>query len=322
MSWRQISITELDGIRIGNAQNMEAMTGVTVILFDEPNTGGIDVSGGGPASREPYLLSPLMDPKTIHALVLSGGSAYGLDASTGVMRYLEEHGVGYPIGNTIVPLVCQSCIFDLRIGNPLVRPDAQMGYDACVDAEKNQPQSGIIGAGTGATVGKLLGIEQAQKSGMGYFALQVGELKIGAVAVVNALGDIFDYKNGKKVAGVLNKDRTQFLDVESEMCCQHMQWEKGANTTLGAIFTNADLTHAQMSKVASMARAGFARSIHPVGTLADGDTIYAFAVDGKVQADINLVGSLASTALAEAILDGVSKSSMAEEKINRTDGRS
>lgn len=314
MSWKKINITDLDGVRIGNAQDTKAMTGVTVFLFDKPNTGGIDVSGGGPASREPYLLSPLMEPKTIHALVLSGGSAYGLDASAGVMRYLEEHGVGYPIANTIVPLVCQSCIFDLRIGDSSVRPNTQMGYDACVNAEQNSPKSGIVGAGTGATVGKILGVRQGQKSGIGYFAIQVGELKIGAVAVVNALGDIFDYKNGQKVAGMLNKERTAFLDVESEMCSQYIQWEKGANTTLGAIFTNAALSHTQMSKVASMARTGFARSIRPVGTLADGDTIYAFSIDGKIHADVNLVGTLAATVMSEAILDAVSNSQMSDEE--------
>ena len=195
-----ISITDIQGIRFGNAQNQQAMTGVTVVLFDRPNAGGIDISGGGPASRETGLLSPLSNPNSLNALVLSGGSAFGLDASTGVMGYLEEHHMGYHVLNTTIPLVCQSCIFDLGLGDGTTRPDAAMGYAACVDAEGNHPRSGIVGAGTGAAVGKVCGIGQGEKSGIGYAALEVNGLQVGAVAVVNAFGDIFDHQTGQKLA--------------------------------------------------------------------------------------------------------------------------
>lgn len=309
----RIKITDIEGIRIGNAQDYDAMTGVTVILFDVENNGGVDVSGGGPASREVHLLSPVTNRNSLHALVLSGGSAYGLDASGGVMRYLEERGKGLHVANAIVPLVCQSCIFDLGIGNGKVRPDADMAYKACENAEQNEAISGNVGAGTGASVGKLLGIHRAQKSGIGYYAVQIGELKVGAVVVVNAVGDIFDYKTGRKIAGMLTEDRTEFADAEEVMFQIKAEGAEGANTTIGAVFTNAAFDKANMNKIASMARSAYSRCINPVGTMADGDTIYAMSV-GKVKADINMVGTLAATVLSEAILDAVRSAKMEEKE--------
>lgn len=308
----QIPITALSGIRFGNAQNEQAMTGVTVVLFDRPNTGGVDVSGGGPASRETGLLHPLCNTNSLNALVFSGGSAFGLDAATGVMRYLEEHDMGYHVLNTVIPLVCQSCIFDLGLGDGAIRPDAAMGYAACVDAEQNHPRSGIVGAGTGASVGKVCGIRQGEKSGIGYAALEVDDLQVGAVAVVNAFGDVFDHQTGEKLAGMRTPDRTAYTNAAQALYAQHTPQPAEANTTLGAVFTNAVFSQAEMNKIASMARAAFGRCIDPVGTMIDGDTIYAFSV-GDTQADISSVGALAAEALAFAIEDAVRQSQMDEE---------
>ncbi len=310
---KEIKFEDIKGIRIGNAQNYEGMTGVTVMIFDEENTGGIDVSGGGPASREPYLLNPLMAPQSLDALVLSGGSAYGLDASAGVMKYLEEKKKGFHILGTVVPLVVQSCIFDLMTATPYIRPDAAMGYAACRDAEGNHPVSGIIGAGTGACVGKICGMKRGQKSGIGYYAMQLGELQVGAVTVVNAFGDIYDYKDGKKIAGTMNPERTALIEAEELFYGAAPEQARG-NTTLAVIVTNADLNHAQMSKAAAMARGAYSRCIKPVGTTIDGDTIYAMSVgEHKVEADLNVVGTLAVRVLSEAILDAVRSSKMDNE---------
>ena len=214
---KEISITEIDGLRIGNAQNLDAMTGVTVLRFDEGAKVGCDISGGGPASRETPLASPVTADNPINAIVLSGGSAFGLAASDGVMRYLEEHGIGYETGFAKVPLVCQSCIYDLGIGRADVRPDAAMGYAACENAERNQPESGIIGAGTGASVGKICGREYAAKTGLGIYAVSAGKLKIAAVVVLNALGDIYDPSTGQKIAGPKLPGIDGFADSREEL---------------------------------------------------------------------------------------------------------
>ena len=205
-SLKEIPITALPGLRIGNAQNYEAMTGVTVLLFDQGAKVGVDISGGGPASRETPLASPLTADNPINAIVLSGGSAYGLAASDGVMRYLEEHGIGYETGFAKVPLVLQSCIYDLGIGRADIRPDAAMGYAACVDAEKNRPISGIIGGGCGASVGKICGRENATKTGLGIYAVSAGDLMVAAVVVLTALGDIYDPSTGMQIAGPRKPD--------------------------------------------------------------------------------------------------------------------
>lgn len=214
---KEISAAQLEGLRIGNAQNQEAKTGVTVLLFENGATLGVDISGGGPASRETPLALPLTADNPVHAIVLSGGSAFGLAASDGVMRYLEERGIGYQTGYAKVPLVCQSCIYDLGLGRADIRPDKEMGYEACVNAEKNQPLCGSVGAGTGATVGKLYGMARAMKSGLGIYGAEVGRLKMAAVVVVNAVGDIFNPETGQKVAGLRAEDGTGFADSCSEL---------------------------------------------------------------------------------------------------------
>ena len=311
MNYQEINITDIEGIKIGHAQDFDAMTGATVMIFDHDNVAGVDISGGGPASRETPLLSPLSNPNPLNAILLSGGSAYGLDASGGVMKYLEERNIGFPVGNVVVPLVCQSCIFDLGIGNPKIRPDQQMGYLACVNASNKPPKSGIIGAGTGATVGKMLGMKQSQKSGIGFYAMQVGDLKIGAMVVVNALGDIF--KNSAKIAGMLDSNRKHFINHEDVME-QLVNASAKGNTTIGVVVTNANFNQQDMAKIASMARSGYSQSIKPVGTMADGDTIYAVSLKDQVTGDINVVGTLASKVISKAIEDALANSKMDDEE--------
>ncbi|MGI6238275.1 MAG: P1 family peptidase [Christensenellales bacterium] len=292
-------INQMRGFRIGSAQDEEAMTGVTVVICEDGAKGGIDISGGGPASRETQLLTPLTADNPINAVVLAGGSAFGLAAADGVMRYLEARGVGYDTGFARVPLVAQSCIYDLGIGRADVRPDAQMGYDACVDAERRAQVSGSVGAGAGATIGKMRGMEHAQKSGLGLSAVRIGTLEVGAVCVVNALGDVFDPESGAKIAGMRGGN------CEEDLYARIAPTDLFAgNTTIACVITNARLDKAGCSKAASMARAAYARCISPVGTMADGDTIYTLA-SGAVEADVNVVGTLAARALARAIMDAV-----------------
>lgn len=306
-SVKEIPITDLTGLRIGNAQNYEAITGVTVLLFDHGARAGVDISGGGPASRETPLTSPLTADNPLNAIVLSGGSAFGLAASDGVMRYLEEHGIGYDTGFAKVPLVCQSCIYDLSLGRADVRPNAAMGYAACEDAEHPHPVSGIVGAGTGASVGKICGREKATKTGLGLYAVSIGELKIAAVVVLNALGDVFNPETGEKIAGPRKPDGSGFFDTREELyqlsqktdLFQHDPNSK-TNTTIGAIITNGAFSKAELNKLASMARCGYARCINPVNTMADGDSIYAASI-GNVPADLNMAGTLAAEVMAEAI---------------------
>ncbi|MDO4473371.1 MAG: P1 family peptidase [Eubacteriales bacterium] len=299
---REIDIRDIRGLRIGNAEDQEAKTGVTVLLFNHGATVGVDVSGGGPASRENLLADPLTADNPVNAIVLSGGSAFGLAASDGVMRYLESRGIGYDTGFAKVPLVCQACIYDLGIGRADVRPDAGMGYEACKDAEENHPQCGNVGAGCGATVGKICGMERASKSGLGIYAAQVGELKVGAVVALNALGDIYDPGSGKKIAGLRGEDGSLAVHSCDELykICERTDLFN-SNTTIGAIVTNGKFSKAEMSKIASMARCAYARCINPVGTMADGDTIYGAAL-GEVEADINVAGVLAAEVLSEAII--------------------
>ncbi len=305
---KEIATTEMKGLKIGNAQNEEAMTGVTVLLFDHGATIGVDVSGGGPASRETLLASPLTADNPVHAIVLSGGSAFGLAASDGVMKYLEEHGIGFPTGFAKVPLVCQSCIYDLGIGKSQIRPDAAMGYAACVDAQDNRPACGNIGGGTGATVGKLYGMGRAMKSGLGLYAVQAGPLQMAAVVIVNALGDVFDPHSGKKLAGLRGPDGQGFSDSCQELYQIAQKKNRFTeNTTIGAIVTNGKFSKAEMGKLASMTRNAYARCINPVGTLADGDTIYAASI-GDVEADVNMAGALAAEVMGEAIQKAISAS--------------
>ncbi len=307
---KEISILDIENVRIGNAENKEAGTGCTVIVCEQGAPAGLDVRGGGPASRESELLKPLAHADKIHAVLFSGGSAFGLDAAGGVMQYLEEHGIGLPVGDMRVPLVCQSCIFDLGVGDGKVRPDRAMGYAACANAFEGGGNytDGNVGAGTGATVGKILGAPYAMKTGIGSYAVQVGPLKVGAIVAVNAIGDIYDWKTGNMVAGLLAEDKTHLRSTEDLL----FQMYEGAmerapssgmteNTTIGMILTNGKFDKAQLCKIAGMTHNGYARAIRPVHTSMDGDSIYAMSL-GEVPADKDLVGTLAARVMAEAIV--------------------
>ena len=280
---KEISIKDIQGFAIGQVEDKEGGTGVTVVLCKEGAYGGLDVRGGGPASREGTLLDPLVSPKAIHGVVLAGGSAFGLDAAGGVMRYLEERGYGFDVGVTKVPLVCQSDLFDLTVGDPFRRPDADMAYRACLNAENGgNYQDGCYGAGTGASVGKYKGMD---------------------FAAVNAIGDVYDPHTGAKLAGLRSADGKGFESAEDLLISKVDVVSNrftGRNTTLGIVLTNGRFSNQQLSRIARMAHDGFARCIRPVHTSADGDSIYALAA-GTVDADVDVAGALSAKVMAEAI---------------------
>ena len=299
--WKEIPITSMKGFRIGHAQDEEHATGCTVILPDKKAVCGVDVRGGGPASRETQLLNPLMSNDGINGLLLSGGSAFGLDAAGGVMKYLERKKRGVKVGDAIVPIVVGSCIFDLGCVDGSVRPGQKMGWEACLDSEKNIVRNGNVGAGMGATVGKIYGADRAMKSGLGCYAVQVGMLQVAAIVVVNAIGDVFELDSQKELAGLLNKDKTAMIESEPEAVkLLQMASMLSLNTTIGAIITNAGLDKAEMNKVAAMASNGIARTIRPVNTSMDGDSIYAMSV-GKVKSCADVVGTLAAHVMGKAV---------------------
>ena len=302
MQMLEIPITEI-GVRIGQAEDAAGGTGCTVFIAEQGMRAGLDVRGGGPASRESELLHPLANAQLIHAIVLAGGSAFGLGAANGVMAYLEQRGVGVDVGVTRVPLVVQSDLFDLTVGDKNARPDFAMGLEAARHAlEDPNYRDGNYGAGCGATVGKAAGMECCMKTGIGSYAVELGPLKIGAVVAVNAFGDIFDWKTGRKIAGLLTEDKSAFRST-AELMKERVKPVANkfvGNTTLGVVMTNAALNKTQLCKIAGMTHNGYARSIRPVHTSVDGDSIYAVSV-GDVEADQDLIGMLAAEVMGEAI---------------------
>ena len=304
---KEIPVTDIKSIRIGQVENREAATGCTVLISEDGMRAGLDVRGGGPASRESQLLNPLMAAQTIHAIVLSGGSAYGLGTANGVMSYLEEHGFGYDTGYALVPLVAQADIYDLSVGDSSVRPDASMGYEAARMAfESPNYQDGNYGAGCGATVGKIAGMEYCMKTGTGSYAVQIGELQVGAIVVLNALGDVYDWRTGEQIAGLLTEDKQALRSTADYMkkTTEVVENKFSGNTTLAVVITNASFDKSQLCKIAGMGQDGLARSIYPVHTSADGDSVYAVSL-GDVKADQDLVGTLASEVISEAIIRAV-----------------
>lgn len=304
---KEISVTEIKGIKIGQVENEKAATGCTVFVSENGMRAGIDIRGGGPAARESQLLNPLMAAEEIHAVVLGGGSAFGLGAADGVMKLLEERGIGFDVSVTKVPLVVQSDLFDLTVGDTFTRPDSVMGYEAAKIALDNPNyRDGNYGAGCGATVGKILGMDYCMKTGIGSYAVQIGDLQIGAVVALNALGDIFDHKTGKQIAGLLTEDRNGLRSTSEYMKKSIIPKENkfADNTTLGVVITNAAFPKAKLCKIAGMAQDGYARSINPVHTSSDGDSIYALSV-GNVSADTDLVGIIAAEVVSEAIKKAV-----------------
>jgi L-aminopeptidase/D-esterase-like protein len=314
---KNISITEIEGIKIGNAESQSAATGCTVVLCEKGAIAGVDIRGGSPGTRETVLLNPVNMIQQVHAVFLSGGSAYGLDAASGIMEYLEERNIGFDVGLTKVPIVSGAVLFDLNIGDYKVRPDKKMGYTACVNAENDIFTEGNTGAGCGATIGKILGAKYAMKGGLGAYAIQIGDLKVGAVVAVNCLGDVVDPITNKILAGAFSRDQKTFISTEEFMIknYDHMSNVFSGNTTIGAVITNASLTKSEMNKVASMAHNGFGRVIRPSHTMYDGDTIFALST-GKIEADINVVGLLAANVIEQAVINGVKKAESIESYVS------
>lgn len=305
---KEIKITDIKGIKVGHAQDDAAGTGCTVVICEKGAFAGVDVRGGAPASRETELLKPENLVEQIHAVVIAGGSAFGLDAASGVMEFLEKNNVGYDVQVTKVPIVCASSLFDLTVGSHQIRPDRKMGYKACENAGNEYCPEGNAGAGTGASVGKLMGIDRAMKGGIGVYGIQSGELQVASIVAVNCLGDVFDPDTGKRVAGLLNEEKTQIQSTELALCgqCTPNKNLFSGNTTIGVVVTNGKFNKTQANKIASMAHNGLARSIRPVHTMFDGDTIYAMAT-GEIDADINAAGTLAAETMAKAVFRAVSQ---------------
>ncbi|MBR3212551.1 MAG: P1 family peptidase [Firmicutes bacterium] len=309
----KIRIEDVGPVKIGQAEDKAAGTGCTVFICEDGMRAGLDVRGGGPASRETMLLSPLTAAHLIHAIVLAGGSAFGLGAADGVMKLLEERGIGYDVSVTKMPLVVQSDLFDLTVGDTFVRPDPTMGREAARRAlDEPNYRDGNYGAGCGATVGKVCGMDTCMKTGIGSFAVQAGDLKIGAVVALNALGDVLDWKTGEKIAGLLSEDKKSFRSTREMMkaSSEVVNNRFTGNTTLAVVITNADFAKDKLCKIAGMAHDGLARSIDPVHTSADGDSVYAVSC-GNVKADMDVVGTIAAEVVSEAIKAAVNSAESA-----------
>jgi L-aminopeptidase/D-esterase-like protein len=311
------AITDIPGIRVGHAQDEAALTGCTVILCEGGAVGGVDQRGGAPGTRETDALHPIHLVNVVHAVVLSGGSAFGLDSASGVVRYLEERGVGFDVHVAKVPIVPAAILFDLGIGRADVRPGPEMGYQACLNASADPPAEGNVGAGTGATVGKILGMEHAMKSGIGTASLAIGGgLLVGAIAAVNVFGDIIDPATGEIVAGArlvqngpLKIGKGPYfadtLEVMRSLAGRAaLGFASREHTVIGVVATNAKLNKEQANKVAQMAHDGLALTVRPAHTMLDGDTIFALST-GKRQADVNIVGAFAAQVFAQAVLRAV-----------------
>lgn len=304
----------IPGIRVGHAHDLEALTGCTVVLCEAGAVGGVDQRGGAPGTRETDPLRPLHLVQQAHAVVLAGGSAFGLEAATGVVRYLEERGVGFDVRIAKVPIVPAAILFDLGIGRSDVRPDAAMGYAACLAATEGPVAEGNVGAGAGATVGKVLGLTQAMKSGLGAASVDLGGgLIVDALVAVNAFGDVVEPQTGRILAGARRPDGTGFADTLAVLraYAQEPPLRFGAppptppsNTVIGIVVTSASLTKEGANKVAQMAHDGIARAVHPAHTMLDGDTLFTLAT-GQVEADVNIVGAFAAEVVAQAIVRAV-----------------
>ncbi|MBN1303480.1 MAG: P1 family peptidase [Anaerolineales bacterium] len=311
------SITDVPGIEVGHAQNVEALTGCSVVICRKGAVAGVDQRGGAPGTRETDLLNPVNIIEKVHALLLTGGSAYGLEAAGGVMRYLEEQKIGVNVGVARVPIVPAAVLLDLAIGRADVRPDAEMGYRACLNAAGDDSKQGNVGAGCGATVGKLFGMGQAMKSGIGTASMEIGGgLIVGALMAVNALGDVIDPASGEIIAGTRSAQAGPFSFGEPGGFADTLQQMKTlvgrtildfasrSNTVIGVVASNARLTKSQATKVAQMAQDGLARSIRPAHTLLDGDTLFAIGT-GEKKADVSIVGAWSAEVVARAIVNAV-----------------
>ncbi|WP_400163582.1 P1 family peptidase [Brevibacillus sp. TJ4] len=306
------TIVDVPGVKVGQMQDLTAMTGCTVVVLEEGSPCGVDVRGSAPGTRETDLLNPINMVEKVNAIVLTGGSAFGLDSASGVMRFLEEQGIGHPVGVGVVPIVPAAVIFDLSFGSAKVRPDQKMGYEAAKIASKNPVKQGNAGAGTGATVGKLAGGNRAMKGGLGSASVRLPNgLVVGAVVAVNAVGQVQDPVTGEILAGARD-DQGQIRDALSWMIEQSAPpVPSGTNTTIAVVASNANLNKTQANKVAQMAHNGLAKSIFPVHTMSDGDTVFAVATGG-VDASVNLVGTLSAEVLAAAVVNAIKAAEGAE----------
>lgn len=307
---KEISIIEIEGFRLGNKEDNENGTGCTVIFAENGAVPGVDVRGGAPGTRETDLIrSEEMMPE-INAVVLAGGSAYGLEAASGVMAFLEEHNIGFDTGFSKVPIVPSAVLFDLAYKNPKVRPDKKMGYEAMAMAMKNHYKDGSYGAGRGATVGKIMGVEASMKSGIGSYAVEINGLKIGAVVAVNAFGSI--YEGSSLIAGPLMDGH--ILSTE-DLLIQGMEAGFKGNTTIGCVISNAKLTKSGANKMASMGHDGFARAIKPIHTMVDGDTLF-FMAKGEQEIDLNILGTLTAIVVEKAVHAAIK--SVTEDELLKT----
>lgn len=311
-------ITDVEGIKVGHYTDREGITGCTVVLCKGGAMGGVDVRGSSPGTRETDLMRPVNRVQEVHAVLLTGGSAYGLDAASGVMRWLEERGVGFEVGVGVVPIVPAAVLFDLTIGDPNARPGVEAGYQACQSATDGPVAEGSVGAGTGATVGKLLGPKLVTKSGLGMASVRIGKgIVVGAIVAVNAFGDVVDPDTGMILAGTRKPVDGGFVNTVKQMQGNLDQAILGfANTTLAVVATDAYLTKEAANKVAQMAHDGLARSIRPVHTMFDGDTVFALAT-GKPPKPVegsrsgtdpslpSVIGTVAAEVLAQAVVRAV-----------------
>ncbi len=303
------SITDVPHVRAGNFTHRSRPTGCTVLVFDGGAVAGVDVRGSAPGTRETDLLNPINTVQQVNAIVLSGGSAFGLDAASGVMRFLDEHGIGFPIGNLHVPIVSAAVLYDLPVGDGRIRPNADSGYQACQAATNTPLALGNVGAGAGATVGKIFGMSSAMKGGLGSASLKVHgtDLVVGAVAAVNAVGDVYDYQTGRLLAGARTPDGKSLRNSMKQILNgATINPPFGANSTIAIVATNATLTKIEATKMAQMAHDGFARSINPVHSAYDGDTIFAAATGvSTVKVDTLTIGALGAECIARAVKSAV-----------------
>lgn len=302
------SITDVAGIEVGHFTDDRRPTGCTVILAPGGAIGGVDVRGAAPGTRETDLLAPTNLVDTVHGILLAGGSAWGLDAATGVVRWLEEQGIGMPVGPLRLPIVPGAVLFDLLVGDGKIRPDAQAGYRACELASAKRPSEGNVGAGAGAAVGKIFGIDRAMKGGIGSASVTVDGITVGALIACNALGDVIDPDTGRPIAGARTRNGKALMDTRRAL----LRGESpkpllaGTNTTIGVIATDAAITKAQATKLAQMGHDGLARTINPVHTMSDGDTLFALATGRAGRAPgMMVLGTMAAEATALAVLRAV-----------------
>lgn len=301
------SITDVPGIEVGHAQDLEAATGCTVILCRGGAATGVDIRGGAPGTRETDCLRPENIVAQTHAVFLAGGSAYGLDCAGGIMRYLEEQDVGFDVGVARVPIVAGAVLMDLALGSPCVRPDAAMGYRACSNASGEKADQGNVGAGTGANIGRMAGTVLGHtKGGLGTASHRVGDLIVGAIVAVNCNGDVVDPGSGRILAGTLTADGKGFADALKILTSEPILDKGGfpANTTIGVVATNAALDKSMATRVAMMTQDGYARTIRPIHTLGDGDSVFCMAT-GAVQADVSQIGAIAAWVMARAVVKAV-----------------